>query len=64
MRGEFPGYSIPELPPPTLLQHRVRLRVSVRVRVRVRVRETYLGDPNLPRQPARVAGAVVIARLQ
>ena len=62
MRGEFPGYSIPELPPPTLLQHRVR--VSVRVRVRVRVRETYLGDPNLPRQPARVAGAVVIARLQ
>jgi len=46
------------------LQHRVRLRVSVRVRVRVRVRETYLGDPNLPRQPARVAGAVVIARLQ
>ena len=62
MRGEFPGYSIPELPPPTLLQHRVR--VSVRVRVRVRVRETYLGDPNLPRQPARVAGDVVIARLQ
>ena len=62
MRGEFPGYSIPELPPPTLLQHRVR--VSVRVRVRVRVRETYLGDPNIPRQPARVAGAVVIARLQ